>query len=431
MKTFYTLAITQTLSLVGSRMTAIAVGIWLYTTTGSATPLLLMAFFNELPAMLLGSLAGVLVDRWSRKHILVLADAGQAAATLALIAIFSRQDLQIWHLYAIALISGLFSTFQGPAEEAVITLLVPERQRDRANGIIQMAFPLAGVAAPALAGVIYTLSGTQGVLAVDLVTFLIAVLVVLLVKIPHPPASQESLAAANGFVRELRAGSGFLWQRKPLLRLVLFLTVINFLLNGPLTLSLPYLLAITGDKALTGSLLGIESLGALTGAALISAGARTQRRIFTILSGITLSGSMFLVYGTARAPALLGGALFFLFLPLPALNALTSSILQAKVPADMQGRIFSVHAQLGYLGSTTSFLLTGPILDRGLTPLLASGAWGWALPLVGDSSAAPYGLLLFLNGLLILACTALAWSSPTLLHLEKNLPDYAPQAAKD
>ena len=61
--TFYTLLVTQTLSLIGSRMTAVAVGIWVFRETGLAAPLLLVSFFTELPGMLVGGLAGVWVDR--------------------------------------------------------------------------------------------------------------------------------------------------------------------------------------------------------------------------------------------------------------------------------------------------------------------------------------------------------------------------------
>ncbi|MDT8307643.1 MAG: hypothetical protein RRC07_17045 [Anaerolineae bacterium] len=71
MRTFYALLLTQGLSLIGSRMTVIGIGIWLYSTTNTATPLLLMAFFNELPAVFAGSFAGVLVDRWPRRRVLL------------------------------------------------------------------------------------------------------------------------------------------------------------------------------------------------------------------------------------------------------------------------------------------------------------------------------------------------------------------------
>lgn len=149
---FYIILITQTISLVGSRMTAVAVGIWVFKETGSTTPLLLAVFFAELPGMLAGSVAGVLVDRWDRRRVLMLSDAGQAAGTLLLLASFLSGRFELWHLYAVSLLQGCFAILQGPARDAATTLLVPKAQRERANGIQQMSFPLAGVVAPVLAG---------------------------------------------------------------------------------------------------------------------------------------------------------------------------------------------------------------------------------------------------------------------------------------
>jgi hypothetical protein len=70
-RTFAILLLTQTLSFIGSRMTSVALGLWLYQRTGRTTPLLLTTFFAELPGLLAGGLAGVLVDRWDRKHVLI------------------------------------------------------------------------------------------------------------------------------------------------------------------------------------------------------------------------------------------------------------------------------------------------------------------------------------------------------------------------
>ena len=157
MNTFYLLVITQTLSLIGSRMTSIAIGIRVTLETGQAAPLLLVAFFNELPPMLLGSAAGVLVDRWPRQWVMVIADAGQAVGSLLLLASFMSGSFQLWHLYAVALMQGMFAMFQSPAQDAVTTVLVADAQRDRANALKQMSFPLAGVIAPAVTGLLYPL----------------------------------------------------------------------------------------------------------------------------------------------------------------------------------------------------------------------------------------------------------------------------------
>jgi MFS family permease len=127
---FFILLATQAVSLVGSRMTAFALGIWVFTQTNTATPLLLTSFFAELPGMVGGGLAGVLVDRWNRRLVMILADAGQALGSLFLLWSFFTGSFQIWHLYLVSLVQGVFATLQAPAQNAVVTVLVPEAQRE-------------------------------------------------------------------------------------------------------------------------------------------------------------------------------------------------------------------------------------------------------------------------------------------------------------
>ncbi|MEO1645009.1 MAG: MFS transporter, partial [Chloroflexota bacterium] len=78
LRTFYTLIITQTLSLIGSRVSGLALGIWIFNDTGNATPLALAAFFSIVPNLIMTSFAGVLADRWDRRYVMAISDIGQA-----------------------------------------------------------------------------------------------------------------------------------------------------------------------------------------------------------------------------------------------------------------------------------------------------------------------------------------------------------------
>jgi MFS family permease len=223
---------------------------------------------------------------------------------------------------------------QQPAKDAATTMLVSETHRERANAIQQMAFPLAGVVAPVLTGLVYAWAGLSGVILIDLVTFLVAVVAVSLSHIPQPQATAEGLADRGHFGRELLSGFRYLTQRRTLLALVLYLTFINFLLGGPLELAIPYLMQVTGSEAQTGGLMGVMSLGALAGAGLMALWGGTRPRLYTLLAGLLLSGLMFLLYGTARSPLGLGLSLFLLMIPLPMSSTLFISILQVKTPPD-------------------------------------------------------------------------------------------------
>src|SRR5690606_19446294 len=123
-RTFYVLIATQILSLVGSRMTGIAVGIKVFADTGDTAPLLIAAFFAELPGMLGGTLSGFVADRLDLRLVIMLGDTGQALSSTLLLVSFLTGSFQLCHLYLMMLVSGIFSTIQGPASQAAITFLV-------------------------------------------------------------------------------------------------------------------------------------------------------------------------------------------------------------------------------------------------------------------------------------------------------------------
>ena len=421
---FYGLIATQTLSLIGSRMTSIGVGIWVFTETGKTAPLLLTSFFNELPGMLAGSLAGVLVDRWDRKWVMILSDLGQAIGSVLLMISFLSGKFEVWHLYAVAFLQGVFATLQSPAERAATTMLVPEEGRERANAIKETSFPLAGVVAPVFTGLLYASTGIAGIIFIDLLTFLVAVIFLGSIHIPHPEASEFGLGSQGGFWREARSALHFMTQRRSLWAFMLFTAFIKFMLNGPLDLTLPYLILLTNSEKVAGSIIGVTSLGAFAGASLIAIWGGTRPRMKTILAGSIVTGVMFLLFGVLRTPIPIGITLFVLFFNLPMNQALYISILQAKSPPDMQGRIFALNDQLGFIGSTTSFLLTGFLVDHLVNPAIGTRAWTILEPLLGKGPGAGIGLVQVVTGAIILITTLLVFASDEIRHLESKLPDY-------
>jgi MFS family permease len=429
MRTFYTLTLTQLLSLIGSRMTGIVVGIRVFQETGSAAPLLIAAFFAETPSMVGGVLSGLLADRLDRRHVIRLGDAGQAVGTLLLIVSFASGAFQVWHLYLAMLIQGIFSTIQAPAAMAAITVLVPDDQRDRANGINGMGFNLAGVVAPVLGGLAYTLVGITGVMAFDLFTFAVAVIVVTRITLPRPPQSAEDQASRGSLRREMLAGWHFLQARRALLGTVIYLSFIFFLINGPLEMALPYLLSITGSEATAGLLLGVMSLGALAGSVTIALVGRVHDRMRAILGSYLLLGAMLIAFGLARHPLLIAPALFLAMYPLPLAGALFNSVLQIKTPPDVQGRVFAVTGQLFTLTTPFSFLITAALVDHVLEPAVHRSGWRIVAPLLGRQDGSGMGLLLVIVGAIILITTLAVAALPHVRRLESTLPDYATAAA--
>jgi MFS transporter, DHA3 family, macrolide efflux protein len=428
LRSFYTLIFSQIFSLIGSHMTGVAIGLWIFAQTGDAAPLLIAAFFAELPQMAGGIFTGLLADKWDRRYVMMLGDAGQAVGTLILLIVISTGNFHLWIFYAVMLLQGIFKVVQEPAAEASISQLVPEKQLDRANGIRQIGFPLAGVVAPALAALVYNIAGLQGVIAIDLLSFFVAMAVVFSLHIPMPAQSKEGLAAGESFWKELLGGLNFLWQRKILFLTIIYLAFLFFLMNGPLEMTIPYMASIVKDEFTVGILLALFNGGAFAGAALVAVLGKVPNRMLWILLGYVLHGALMIAYGLSRNPWLMGLAVFGMMFPLPLAGALFNSILQTKTPPDLQGRVFGVTGQIFTLTTPFSFLLTAWLVDNWLEPAVNQAGWEVFSPYLGSEKGAGMGLLLVIVGVIILltSLVMLAWRG--LREIEERLPTYQAEA---
>lgn len=415
----YTMLITQALSMIGSRMTTVGLGLWLFEQTHTTTPLLLAAFFMELPGMVLGSVAGAVVDRVPRKPVLILTDAGLALGTLVLLASMITGTFSVALLYGVALVQGMLTIFQGPASEASLSLMTPDQGRDRVNGLRQMLFPFAGIVAPALTGLLYATGGIATVFAVDLATFAVAATAVLFIQIPQPSAADAS-SEPTTLWQDLRAGVGFLFLQPGLLALLANTVIGNYLLNGSLEITIPYVITMTGSEVATGLVLTAMSVGAFTGGAIIAARANIRNRVQWMLLGSGLVALMYIVYGLVHSPWLLAGTLFVLMIPLPMGGALMQSLLQTRVPPHLQGRVFAIYAQLGFVGSTASFLSIGPLVDRVLEPSVRQPWWSLVAPVVGRAAGAGMALLMIVTGVVMAVVTLVLWLLPAVRQIDQG-----------
>ena len=431
LRTFYTLVTTQALSLIGSQISGLAIGIWVYNQTGDASPLALVAFFGALPVMLATSISGVLADRWDRRYVMAIADAGQAIGTVLLLLSFLSGSFELWHLYAVSLWQAIFKVFQGPAFAASITMLVPDDHRDRANAIQQLSGPAAGIIAPTVAGLVFALVGVTGAIVIDLVTFAAAFIVVLNVHIPHPEQTEEGKAMAGSVWKEALSGLRYLWVRRGLFILTVQIALLNFVVAGTAVLATPYLLARTGSEATLGILLSVMNGSALVGGIVMGIWGGTRPRIHTVMPGIIILGFGLTLVGMAQMPLTLGLAMALFLFPFAIVNASLSSLLQTKVAPDVQGRVFAVIDQIALLLTPLSYLLVGFLADNVFEPAVGQAGWEPFAGIFGNSVGAGMGLLLAIEGILAIIIAVFFYAMPIVRQVEAKLPDYAPPAQDD
>ena len=185
MRTFIIVWFGQLISTVGSYMTEFALILWAWNLTGSTTALALVGFFSQLPRIPITLFAGVVVDCYSRKRLMILGDSIAALSTLGIALLYTTDTLQIWHLYLAAALNGGFGQIQSLAYQASVSLLVSRNQLTRANSLLVSVHYGSAILGPALAGLLYPLIGLLGILWLDLVTFGSAIALLLTCSIPQ------------------------------------------------------------------------------------------------------------------------------------------------------------------------------------------------------------------------------------------------------
>lgn len=390
---------TQSLSALGSSMTGYALVLWLYRESGSALETALLSVCSYAPYVLMSIFAGALSDRWDKKRTMLICDLLAAVSTVGVLVLLKTGQLSPWHMYLLNAVSGLMNTVQQPASEVAATLLVPKEHYQRTSGLRSLSGSLNTLLHPVLASALFAFSGMDLVIAVDLATFSLAFLTLLFfIRIPKAPESErprESLLAS--------AGEGLRWLRgDPLIMyLIFFLACIN-LVASAYNAALPALLLSreNGGETVFGlvnATVGAASLIGSAAASLLPASKDRVRAICLCLFLAMSTENFLLAFG--RTPALwcLGAVLGWL--PIPLMNAHMDVIFRTRIPAGMQGRVFSCRNTLQFFTIPVGYLLGGVLVDQVFEPFMSAQAGGLLVSLFGSGKGSGAALLFFVLGL--------------------------------
>lgn len=427
MRGFTLVWVGQFLSFLGTGMTNFALTIWAWKATGTATTLALVALFNIAPSILASPVAGALVDRWNRKLVMMLSDAGAGISTLAILLLFMSGKLEIWHLYLTTAFTGFFHAFQFPAYSTAISMMVSKEHYARASGMLSMAQSASGIFAPVAAGILLNYVSYGGVFLFDLASLVLALGALLLIRVP-PPRAAASDGKRGSLLRDSVFGFKYIFRRPGLLGLQLILFNINFTFALCFPLLAPMILALTGNDMLTlGAVQSAFGVGGVVGGILLSVWGGPKRRVHGILIGMTLSsvfGMTLLGVGREMVFWIAGAFVIMLFNPL--INGSNQAIWQSKVPPEVQGRVFSARALIAQVSAPLAMAITGPLADRLLIPgMMADGSlapvFGW---LVGTGQGAGISLLYVFVGFINLFIGLAGYLFKQVRDVEKILPDH-------
>ena len=387
MRTFTLLWFGQIVSLVGSAMTWFAFTIWAWEKTGKVSALATISFFAFLPTVLLTPIAGALVDRWNRKLVMLLSDFAAALATLTVLLIFKFGDLQVWHIYIVSVVAGFFTAFQYPAYAAAVTTMLSKEDYARAEGMLGSARALSGILAPIFAAALLVRLGMDGIMLIDLATFLFAFGTLIFIRVPQPQQTETGRQNRGTLLQEIIFGFRYVFGKPSLRALtVLFMLTGIFLAIGA-TLMAPLVLSGTGNSE--SALATVQSTGAVGGVAggvILSLWGGAKRRVHNILIGgaaACLLGILWLGLGQVILMWAIGSFFFAFFEPF--VEGGNIAIWQAKVEADVQGRVFSARHLLVQVPYLAGILMAGYLAEAASISavLIVAGAAGALIFLSG------------------------------------------------
>ncbi len=365
----------QFFSILTSSLVNFAIILWLTFETKSAETLAFATISALLPQAMLGLFSGILIDRWSRKWIMILSDSFIAFCTFILAVLFYFGQAEVWAIYTLLALRSVGSAFHMPSMQASIPLLAPESQLLRVAGINQIIQSVCNIAGPALGALAITMLDMTYVLMLDVAGALLACTSLLFVTIPNPKPG-ETKTKLNLW-QDLREAQREVTSHKGM-TLLFLLSILATLFIMPISVLFPLMTRshFSGSAYQMSLVEAIWSVGSLAGGLVLSLRQYKVNKIVLINSMYILLGISFLFSG------LLPPTAFVWFVILTAIEGVSGSVyyasfmavVQTKVNPAVLGRVFSIFMSISMFPSMIGLMGTGYIADNiGISNTFAIG----------------------------------------------------------
>lgn len=360
-RNFFTIWAGQAVSLITSAVLQMAIVWHLTETTGSAMVLSMATMVGFLPQAVLGTMIGVLVDRWNRKMVMIGADLMVAAAGAALATVALFIELPVWVVMIVLFVRSIGTAFHTPALSAVTPLLVPEDQLTKCAGYSQSVQSVSYILSPAIGAFLYATWELNAIIAMDVLGALIASITVAMIAIPKQVRLVEDVK--GNFFEEAKEGFRIFRESKGLFSL-LWIGALYMFVFMPINALFPLMsMSYFGGTATHASIVEIVfAAGMLIGSLLLSVWGGFKNRAMSIIFSISLMGIALFISGLLPIHGFL---IFVLCSALmgfssPFYNGVQMALIQEKIQPEYLGRVF------GLLGSLMSFAMPIGLIVSGI-----------------------------------------------------------------
>lgn len=350
----------QFFSLLSSAAVQFSIIWWLTDTTGSPLVLALAGIAGFLPQALLGPFAGTIVDRHSRKVMMILADLIIALGSLFLFLWMYYSEPNITLVILVLIVRSLATAFHMPAMQASVPLLAPKEHLTKVAGWGQMVSSMTNIAGPAVGVSLLAVSSLEWVLLFDVFGAIIACSVLLFIRIPSVTRTEEM--ATDNLIAEMKEGYHAIVKHRLVLKLTIVMIVVAVLFI-PVGTYFPLMVRNHFEKGVVeaGIVEIVFAIGLIEGASFLGVLGDRFDKVKTMAAGMILMGISLFISG------LLLPSMFYVFVVMsflvglagPLFSAPFYAFIQAEIEPQLLGRVFSFVTSLSLLAAPIGLGLAG------------------------------------------------------------------------
>lgn len=333
----------QTISMIGTWMQDIAINWLIYELTGSPLMIGMVNFCSKIPGFMLGPFAGLIVDRFNRRRIIIFTQSMSMlqALTMAILVLTGR--VEVWHVMALGTLLGCIQAFDLPARHAFIVDMVDDRDdMNNAIALNSIIINTARLVGPSVAGILIAIVGEGICFLLNAGSFIAVITALMAMKINTGP-EEPSRRWAIG--HELREGFSYAYHFLPIRYLFFLLWIICFL-GMPYIVLMPIFAdqVLGGGSTMLGFLFSATGLGAICGASFLAVRSQVAGLENITPAAAGLFGLALVVFSQNTSVWLALGIMFFAGIGMIMHSIATNTLLQTVVDDGKRGRIMSMYS---------------------------------------------------------------------------------------
>jgi DHA3 family multidrug efflux protein-like MFS transporter len=435
-KTFYQILVNTVLSNVTNMTVWFAMIFFIYLETKSVTATSIVSGIYLVLTASLGIWFGSLVDHNKKKKVMILSGAISLVIYIIGFVIYliypaetwkDPTSVTLWILNVLLLVGVIAGNIRSIAVPTLVTILIPEDDRAKANGLVGTAFGIAFLICSAISGVLVGLGGMFYVLMLGIVMMLLSILHMWFLQIPE----KEIVHLEHQPKVDLRGTYAVVKAIPGLLALILFTTINNFLGGAFMGLMDAYGLSLVSVET-WGFLFAVISCGFIVGGLFISKYGLGKNPLVAMFTANIIIWVISAVFTIQPSIVLLAVGMFIYISVVPFIEAAEQTILQKVVPHERQGRVFGFAHSVEQSASPLTTFLIGPIAETFFIPFMTTGAGvGLIGSWFGTGPARGIALVFTVTGIIGLALTIFAMNTKYYRLLSERYMSHVPEALPD